>query len=88
MTKKTTLTLFYGGIALISVAIIFLSRYLHHQNQGNNQMPKPATGVINPGKTETQYWFPIEEDPSRGDFKLGAFLICEYDVASFLFTQF
>ena len=62
MTKKTTLILFYGGIVLISVGVIFLSRYLHNQNEGSSQMPIQETGIVNPGKVETEYWFPIEKD--------------------------
>ncbi len=60
MSKKTTLILFYGSIALISIGIIFLSRYLHHQNEGSGENLDHL--VVNSGKTETKYWFPIEED--------------------------
>lgn len=62
MTKKTTLTLFYGAIAVLCVAIIMLSRYLHNQNESSNRMPTPETKVIHSGKETAQDWFPIEED--------------------------
>lgn len=62
MTKKTTLILFYGAIALISIGVIFLSRFLHRQNAESSQMPGAATMVINTGKTQTRYWFPIAND--------------------------
>lgn len=39
MTKKTTLTLFYGGIGLLCIGIMFLSRYLHHANESQGIKP-------------------------------------------------
>lgn len=62
MSKKTTLILFYGTIMLMSIGVIFLSRYLHRQNEDSSQMPGVATMVINTGKTQTKYWFPIAKD--------------------------
>ncbi len=60
MNKKTTLTLFYGAIALICVAVIFLSRYLHQQNENSGNTLEEI--VQNTGRTETREWFEIEED--------------------------
>ena len=62
MTKKTTLILFYGAIALICVAVVILSRYLHHQNESSGAMPDQPTAIVNSGKTEAEQWFAIEED--------------------------
>lgn len=62
MTKKTTLTLFYGGIALLCVAIITLSRYLHNKNESSNRMPGIEHKVVNTGKEEAKDWFVIQED--------------------------
>ncbi|MDX1681088.1 MAG: SCO family protein [Akkermansiaceae bacterium] len=39
MTKKTTLTLFYGAIALLCIGIILLSRFLHRANEAQGVMP-------------------------------------------------
>ena len=62
MSKKVTLTIFYGAIALICVLIVMLSRYLHHKNESSGKMPAPSTQVINSGKEKPAEWFAIEED--------------------------
>jgi len=62
MTKKTTLTLFYGGIALISVAIVFLSRYLHQRNEDQARMPGPSVSAVHTGWQQIKEWYEIEED--------------------------
>lgn len=62
MSKKATLTIFYSAIALFCLAILLLSRYLHHQNENSGKMPEPPTQVIDVGKEKPVEWFTIEED--------------------------
>lgn len=62
MSKTTTLTIFYGAIALICVTVVILSRHLHHQNESSGRAPHTDTKVVNAGKQETTEWFAIEED--------------------------
>lgn len=62
MSKTTTLTIFYGAIALICLAVVILSRHLHHQNESSGRALQTDTKVVNAGKEETAEWFAIEED--------------------------
>lgn len=57
MKRNTTITLFYSGVALISVAILSLAFYLR------SQFPKPDLGsIVNVGKETVPYMFPIAND--------------------------
>lgn len=57
MNKKTTLTLFYSGVALLSVAIVATAMYLRRG------LPEPdMRDIVSSGKQEVQEWFAIEED--------------------------
>lgn len=59
MSKKTTLILFYSGIALLAVCIVVLASFLHRQNESSGRMP---TGVVNTGKESVDSWFEIQKD--------------------------
>lgn len=57
MTRKTTITLFYSGVAIISIAILALAFYLR------SKLPKPdIQTIVNAGKEITPSWFPIDKD--------------------------
>jgi len=57
MTKKTTLIVFYSGVALLVAGILSISFYLR------SQLPKAdMTKIVDVGKTTVNTWFPIKED--------------------------
>lgn len=57
MNKKTTLTLFYGGVALLSVGIVATAMYLR------SRLPEPDfRGIVDSGKQQVEEWFPIGQD--------------------------
>lgn len=57
MTKKTTLTLFYTGIAAFCIAIVSVSFYLR------SKLPKPDMKIIvDSGKEVVEDWGEISED--------------------------
>lgn len=57
MNKKTTLTLFYGGVVLVSVAIVAIAMYLR------SRLPEPDfRGIVDSGKQQVEEWFPIGQD--------------------------
>lgn len=60
MTRKTTITLFYTGVALICAGILSIAFWLR---QGNNADYR-APAAINTGKVTVAQWFPIEKDLS------------------------
>lgn len=83
MNKKTTLTLFYGGVALLSVGIVATAMFLR------SRLPEPdIRGIVGSGKQEVQDWFPIEEDLKAinqeggevrlSDLKGKVFLVAEF----------
>lgn len=58
MTKRTTITLFYTGIAAICAGVISLFIYLAKRPSDSYQVPV----VVNTGKETVQQWFPIGSD--------------------------
>lgn len=57
MTKKTTLIVFYSGVALLVAGILSVSFYLR------SQLPKAdMSKVVDVGKTMVNTWFPIKAD--------------------------
>lgn len=57
MTKKTTLIVFYSGVALLAAGILSISFYLR------SQLPKAdMSKVVDVGKTKVDTWFPIKKD--------------------------
>lgn len=57
MSKKTTLIVFYSGVALLVVGILSISLFLR------SRLPKAdMTKIVDVGKTTVNTWFPIKED--------------------------
>lgn len=57
MTRKTTITLFYTGVAIVSIAILALAFFIR------SRMPDPnINAIVNTGKETTPSWFPIGSD--------------------------
>ena len=57
MTRKTTITLFYTGVAIVSIAILALAFFIR------SRMPDPDINtIVNAGKESTPSWFPIGSD--------------------------
>jgi len=57
MTRKTTIALFYTGVAIVSVAIVGLAFFLR------TRLPQPARPqVVNVGKETPERWFEIGRD--------------------------
>ncbi len=57
MTRRTTIALFYTGVALVSAAILGIAFYLR------SQLPKPELpAIVNAGKQDAAEWFPITKD--------------------------
>lgn len=58
MTRKTTIALFYTGVAVISVGIVSLAMRLRPGLSNTYQAPS----IINSGRETAEQWFPIEKD--------------------------
>jgi cytochrome oxidase Cu insertion factor (SCO1/SenC/PrrC family) len=57
MTRKSTIALFYLGVAAISIAILCIAFYIR------SQMPRPDFDlIVNSGKETTEDWFDIGRD--------------------------
>lgn len=57
MSRKTTIALFYTGVAVVSVAILALAFYIR------SKMPRPELpSIVNYGKEESTRWFEIGRD--------------------------
>lgn len=60
MTRRTTLILFYSGVAALCIGVLSISHYL---SKGLNA-PYQAPAAVNVGKTDVPQWFPIAKDLS------------------------
>lgn len=59
MTRKTTITLFYTGVAVISAAILATAFYLR------SRLPQPdMAAIVDTGRSTAQEWFEIKKDLS------------------------
>lgn len=57
MSRKTTIVLFYTGVAVISIAILALAFFIR------SRMPRPELPpIVNYGKQESPRWFDISRD--------------------------
>jgi protein SCO1/2 len=57
MTRKTSLTLFYTGVAAVSVAILAIAFHLR------SRLPRPdMTLIVDSGRTAANEWFEIKKD--------------------------
>ena len=57
MTRQTTITLFYTGVAIVSIAILALAFFIR------SRMPDPdINAIVNAGKESSPSWFPIGSD--------------------------
>ncbi len=57
MSRKTTIALFYTGVAVISIAILALAFFIR------SKMPRPdLPPIVNYGKEESTRWFEIGRD--------------------------
>ncbi|MFT4175848.1 MAG: SCO family protein [Luteolibacter sp.] len=59
MKRKTTVVLFYIGVAIFSIFLLSVFRYLQKREQ-----PDPAAyeALVNKGKVHIDQWFPIAKD--------------------------
>ena len=57
MKRQTTITIFYTGVAIVSLAILALAFFLR------SKLPKPDIHtIVNVGKESAPAWFPIDKD--------------------------
>ncbi|MFT3990495.1 MAG: SCO family protein [Luteolibacter sp.] len=59
MTRKTSVFLFYAGVAVFSIGLLFVFRYLQ-----KNDKPDTAAfeAIVNQGKSTAPEWFPLAKD--------------------------
>ena len=60
MTKRTTIILFYCGVALVCAAILSVVNFLIVPNV--RSQAKETEAFMNSGQEEEKQWFPIEKD--------------------------
>lgn len=57
MTRKTTIVLFYTGVAIVSIAVVSLAFFIR------SRMPRPELPpIVNTGKQTPERWFEIARD--------------------------